>query len=315
MKTIKLLIPFLAILFVANIQLQAQINNITVTMKRNDDNSISLDYKKELPGSYFITIDITSITNCYQDKIEKVVNSSSGNICQLKPIDPQKGIDIAYKYTYLRGNPYPKIDRDFAYLLPFKTGDSIHIIETTSINEKYLDGEKDDEWKSYLTYRSNADTVYCMRKGIVVGIEDNFKIDNSKEYRFTSNMNSILIEHKDGTVARYSGFDKNNIYVKLGDQVYPQTKLGKLVEINTSDYRLYFSVIYLNKERLMNKEETEKKGQSVWADINPRFLNKNLPTHLQHDQTYIVECNDDIFFKEFNRREKKLYTKDKSDFQ
>ncbi len=315
MKTNLIIAMLMALLFTISNHASAQNKDIEITYKRNDDNSIDFHYHKTKPGSYYLKVDFTNLSNCNPEIVERVVKNPDGLVCKLKPLNASEGINFSYKYYYQLGNPYPRIMKDYPYLLPFKTGDSLHIKETTRLSEVYLKAEKDFEWKSFLTFRKQADTVRCMRKGLVVKIEDKNDTDLSVDYNYTSQMNSILIEHEDGTIAEYKGFNKNGIFVKLGQTVYPQTQLGILDEINKSDYRLYFSIMYLNKERLVNEAKTKEKKQTAWTNIDPVFYFTNSLAHLKDEQTYVVENNDEIFYKEFSRREIKRYQKDNSSFK
>lgn len=97
--------------------------------------------------------------------------------------------------------------------------------------------------------RVSADTIYNMRKGIVIDVINEFKTDSLDAYKYTSKMNKIFIEHDDGTIARYVGFNSKSIFIKPGQTVYPQTKLGVLDIFNNSVYRLYFDIYYLKKNK------------------------------------------------------------------
>ena len=49
-------------------------------------------------------------------------------------------------------------------------------------------------------------------------------------------MNSVKIEHNDGTIALYSGFDKNKINVKVGDVVLYGKYSGTELRLEGKDY-------------------------------------------------------------------------------
>jgi len=94
------------------------------------------------------------------------------------------------------------------------------------LTKNILINEAEKTWKAYVVNLQTPDTVYCMRKGIVVDIKRGENSDTSMEKAYTSKTNQILVEHNDGTYSKYIGFDNDKIFVKLGQTVYPQSQLG-----------------------------------------------------------------------------------------
>lgn len=306
-KRICYLITFLTIIGI-NHKLISQNENITISFERNPDKSVDFSYKKKLPGSYYLKLEFQNLNNCYQTEYVGVIKKSSGHLIKLKPIDSKQPVSFSYKYTTIRGNPNPKIDKSFNYVLPFKEGKSIKILESTSLIEKYFNAEEDLNWKSYTVDRINADTIYSMRKGIVIEIVDKYKTDSLDASIFTSGRNKIVIEHEDGTVSSYLGFNKKSIFVKLGQTVYPQTKLGVLSIFNNAIYRLYFEISYL-KEALVSNKIRPLNSKSQMEHITPYFYGANGSFIIKNNHEYIVEIDEAIHFKEFTTREKKKYEK------
>tara|TARA_R110002111_G_C5963786_1_gene369729 strand:+ start:499 stop:1446 length:948 start_codon:yes stop_codon:yes gene_type:complete len=314
---IKLLSGFIAMLLVSNISpnLFAQNDIIQVTSKRNDDKSVDISYTKKLPGSYYVKLEFTSMTNCYQRDFEKVVKSNSGKLLKLRPINDKEHINFSYKLNYIKGHPNPKVDQDFVYVLPFKKGESITVIATTNLKETYFDAEKDTNWKSFAVDRAAAETIFSMRKGIVIEVISQYNTDTTNTYKYTSKMNRITVEHEDGTFARYIGFKRDSIFVKLGQTIYPQTKLGVLDIFNNTNYRLYFDISYLKAVDFNSIRERTIVSENQTAHITPYFYSSSEPVFLENNSDYIVEINEDILFKEFTRREKKKYKKNPLDFE
>ncbi|OGS72841.1 MAG: hypothetical protein A3F91_13275 [Flavobacteria bacterium RIFCSPLOWO2_12_FULL_35_11] len=307
-KRILYLITFLTIIGI-NYKLISQNENITITYERNPDKSVDFSYNKKLPGSYYLKLEFQNLMNCYQTVYEDVIKDGSGHLIKLKPIDSKQHVNFSYKYSSIRGNPNPKIDKSFNYVFPFKTGKSIKILESTSLKEKYFNAEKDSNWKSYIVDRINADTIYGMRKGIVIEIVDKFETDSLDEYIYTSSMNKIVIEHNDGTISNYIGFNKKSIFVKLGQTVYPQTKLGVLNIFNNSTYRLYFDISYLKETNLDHSKKRTLNSQSQMEHITPYFFNSNGSLIVKNNNEYLVEIDEITRFKEFTKREMKQYMK------
>ncbi len=59
-------------------------------------------------------------------------------------------------------------------------------METKSLKETYFEAKKDNNWKSYVADRINADTIYSMRKGIVTEIKSNYDTNPADQYKYTS---------------------------------------------------------------------------------------------------------------------------------
>lgn len=312
-KRICYLITFLIIIGI-NHKLMAQNENIAIAFERNPDNSVDFNYKKELPGSYYLKLEFQNLSNCSHTQYFGVIKNNSGRLIKLRPIDSKQPINFSYKYTFIRGNPNPKIDKSFNYVLPFKEGKSITVLETTSLKEKYFNAEEDPNWKSYLVDRKTADTVCSMRKGIVIEIVDKFETDSLDAYSYISSMNKIIIEHEDGTNSNYFGFDKKSIFVKLGQTVYPQTKLGVLSIFNNTVYRLYFDISYLKEAALDAGRQRSLNAKSQMEHITPNFYGANGPFVIIKNNEYIVEIDETTHFKEFTNREKKKYEQNPQDF-
>ena len=313
-KIIFVLTAFFTIIGINN-KLFSQNNNITVTHKRNPDKSVDISYNKELPGSYYLKLVFPSLDNCYPTKFEGVIKNSSGRLIKLKPINSERNIKFSYTYSSIRGIPNPKVDSLFNYTLPFKKGKKVTIYEASNLGEKYFGSEKPSNWKSYIINSKSPDTVFCMRKGIVIEIINKFKADTLSQKSFTSKRNRIIVEHSDGTYASYTGFNKESISVKLGQIVYPQTQLGTMEVLNKGNYRLSFDVHYLidnNLER--QKKQTLKNRKSQNEYLTPYFITKNGAEKITSNKEYTVFFNETILFQELTRREKKKYKKNPSIF-
>lgn len=304
-----LIIIFLILLGI-NYNLLSQNKNITINFKRNSDNSIDFYYEKKIPGSFYVSIEFTTLTNSYRKKHSNVVKHSSGRLFKLKPINKEQPINFSYKYSYTRGIPNSKVDHLFTYSLPFKKGKKIKVLESSNLNQTFFGSKKPSKWKSYVIDRTYADMVYSMRKGLVVKVIDEFKSDTSGQYDYKSNMNSILVEHSDGTFASYKGFKKGSIFVKPGQMVYPQSQLGTLGIFNDSIYRLYFNIHYLINNDLNSKGKvTLKEQKSNNEFLTPYFYTNNGAEQLKDKNDYLISINETILFQEFSKREKKKYLK------
>ncbi len=310
----KIVLLLLFCVFFTNEEVFAQNNVVDIECKYNDDNTVEISYVKRLPGSYFLKLTFSKLDNCSDSGFEGVIKGYSGRLLTLRPMNTQKNIKFSYNYRYFPGTPNPKVNRDFHYVLPFKSGKTVCVSETKSLRGE-MTGKKELTWKSYLVERTSADTVCSMRKGIVTKIVAKYDEAPSDAYSYTSQLNSITIEHKDGTFSKYKGLNKDLIFVKLGQTVYPQTPLGILNRFDKSTYRLYFNITYLKALNNYFFKQRTLDSKSMIAFVNPFFYCKRGVVKIIHNKKYTVAMNDDVYFKEFTRREKRKYKKHPERFQ
>ncbi|NGY37027.1 peptidoglycan DD-metalloendopeptidase family protein [Flavobacterium sp. XN-5] len=292
--------------------LQAQDRTVEVTSVRNDNKSVDFFYTKNKPGSYTVKIEFNSLSNTSTSLLhEQVVEGNSGRLLSLKPTNSELGIGYGYKTSYAFGNSEPKVDSLFQYLLPFKKGTQITIYESSNLNEKYFGAEKPESWKSYSTNSKTVDSVFAMRKGIVVNLKNEFQNDTITKMLYTSKTNSIQIEHEDGTYASYSGFKKDSFKVKLGDIVYPNTMLGTLANFNNEKYILHFSIYYFDKNRMFESSKSLRASKTPHVYLTPYFYTAAGAIKIIPKNSFTADCNESIIIKEMSKREIKQLLKNK----
>lgn len=282
----------------------AQKDNLKITYKRNPDRSIDFFYKKSSPGSLFLIVDFNKSDNFRDPNFKNVIDSYSGFLFSINPIDKKRPIGFSYRFKVFRGVENAKVDSFFTYALPFKKGESITIEESKSAKQKYLGKQKPKNWKSFAIYKKKSDTVLSIRKGVVVNIGNKYTSDVSREKEFTTKANRVIIEHSDGTLAYYFGFKKNSFLVKEGQTVYPHTPLGTLSLFNKDSYVLVFYVSYLKTNRKGSKIKVSR------AYVNPYFHTSKGSIQFKEKSKEIVAFNESILFKELTKKEIKKYKKD-----
>ena len=301
MKQLILLLVFIPILsFGQKIEIDYEINN---------DNSVSFNYKKNIAGSYLVILEFSNLSNTRaQKKVSKILKNNSGSFLKLKPINEENGIGFQYQTMYFKGNVNSKVNEDYPYILPFNKGDKIIPRENYSLENRYLNEEIPKGWKSYSFTFNEPKEVKAIRKGIVIEIKDTYTPDYSIEASFYSEQNSISIEHIDGTVATYKGFDKNTIHLKEGETVYPQTTLGQLVKYDKRDiYRLYLTLYsYTTKDNisLFSLNSSDDYGITY---LTPKFYARNSQEILKDNIPYIVDFDEKTQFKEMRKKEIKKF--------
>ncbi|MBD0404253.1 hypothetical protein [Flammeovirga sp. EKP202] len=292
----------------------AQDEAIIVNTKRNDDNSVEINFEKNVPGSYYISLNFKSYTNCNTPPTGKVVRGMSGTLVRLRPIDENKSVNCSYSYSYFMGNPNAKPDTTFIYMLPFKKGFNVRCQTLTHLGAKYFNQKEAKNFTAYSFNCESAEVVYSMRKGIVVKVEKDNESDRSKSLSYKSEVNSILIEHEDDTFANYKGFDGDEVYVEPGDMVNPDDQLGRLTHYDRSDrYQLRISVFYREVFEIMPQAKTLKDQTTPYAYIHPYFFTENGNEHLVRGNYYTTQKSEELITKEFSRRELKKWNKKKKD--
>lgn len=297
----------IGIILLFSIQYLHAQNRVVITQRNNQDNSVDIYYNKDMPGTYCIYLNFSKYENTLKPERKFIIDNYSGVLCRLKPIDGNKSITYSYSYIYKQGFPNPKFDSTFVYLLPLKNNNPIEVRYLSNLNAKYFEEEEPKNWKAFQFIRNKADTICSVRKGIVVDIVDKYSVDTTNNYLYSSNRNFIMIEHKDGTYAKYEGLDNKNIFVKLGDVVLPNQPLAKLIQYDKSgNFQLRFSVYYLNEDLL---EIENSKKRNIYGYIDPYFQTTEGIVKLASRKTYISNITENLIIKELSKKELKIRQK------
>ena len=287
-----------------------QKNIIDVDYVINNDNSVSFNYKKNVVGSYLVILDFSNLSNTRaQRRVSKILKNNSGSLfLKLKPINDENSIGFQYRTMYFKGSVNSKVNEDYPYILPFNKGDKITPRDLYSIENRYLNEEVPEGWKSYSFTFNEKKEVKAIRKGIVIEIKDTYTPDYSIEASFYSEQNSISIEHIDGTVATYKGFDKNTIQLKEGEMVYPQTTLGQLVKYDKREiYRLYLTLYsYTTKDNISLFNLNSSDDYEI-TYLTPKFYVRNSLEILKDNNEYLVDFDEKTQFKEMRKKEIKKF--------
>ena len=290
-----------------------QKNSIDVDYIINNDKSVSFNYKKHRPGSYFLIIKFNNLYNTRANTFRRVINGSSGSLLKLKPTNQDEGIGFQYTFQYYQGNLNSKILYDYPYILPFDKGKTNFVNELYSIENTYLKKDLPKNWKSYSFEFKNPQIIRSIRKGTVVEIINKFKSKSDKVYSFYSEQNSIKIEHKDGSIASYKGFGYNQINVKIGQLVFPQTKLGQLAKFDLREiYRLYLNLYSFKTIEGISLNRIKSSSDIEINYITPKFYINGDIKKLKNKEKFEVDYNEDVLFKEMRKREIKKYNNSKS---
>ena len=280
--------------------------------KINEDKTVDFTYKNPRPNTITAIVNFGFLENASsQSKIVKKISKPEGRILSLKPIDSEQNIRFNYSYSYFNYNINPKADKDFIYILPFKKETQMYVEELSYLGSTYSDQTEPKGWKSYSFVSDEAQEIYSVRKGTVVEVIRDYIPDTSKTFTFYKKMNSVKIEHNDGTIALYSGFDKNKINVKVGDVVYPQfNSLGEtIIYDNRGKHRINFTLYYfsLKEGARMSNISTNSEVEDIY--ITPLFYQNGEAVKLKKEFFYESDHDDKTLFQNLSKRQIKKYKK------
>ena len=289
-------------------------NPIEINYVKNQDNSVSFYYKKIVPGSYLVQVYFEELTNTRAANSEtKILKNRTGQLLTLKPESAENQIGFRFSYRYYKGDINSRVKLNFPYILPFKKGKAVIPTDLYSVENVHFNSELPKNWKAYSFDFSEEQMVKAIRKGVVVEIKNSYTADTIRKIDYYSKQNSITIEHKDGTVANYKGFDKNKIKVKLGETVYPQSELGELAKFDSrSLYRLYLSLYYyktINGKSLRNIS-TSDDYEILY--LTPEFFQNGELIELKNGNNYKVQFDEKTLYKEMRKREIKKHKASKT---
>lgn len=282
---------------------------------RNEDNSVTFSYNKNTPGSAFIILKFPSLTNARSGIVKKQITGYGSTLKTLQPIDKSRGIGFSTQSISIMGNVKAKPDTDFRYTFPFSNGKEVLVRSLRNLNDAYADNSP-NSWRGFQFIAKAGDTIRAIRKGEVIEIINDFNEDKDLEYNFKSESNSIIIEHQDGTLAKYSVLKKDSFMVNVGDTVYPTSPLalaGTYDKVTNSQVRLF--VYYLNDNAYdieFNHTQTMSNQTYYYSYIDPFFaIDSKDSSKLKDYDSYMSYLDDDLISAEMKKRELKKWKKGK----
>lgn len=301
-----IIIGFLHIFFATN----GQKSTIQLSSKTNQDGSIDILYDGNFKGSYFLKLQFSYLQNAVYSDFGHVIDGYRGKLTTLKPLNQLNGISFQYVYHYWRGRPLKNYDRSQIYLLPYRKGKTIMVQHLNHINQIF-DLPIPSNWVSYAFITKSPDTIFSCRKGIVVDVINEFQTDTFKLYKYQSQKNYIVVEHDDGTLARYTGFELDKIFVKPGEKVFPGTSMGIIgrYDQTPNHFVLHTYFYYLDTSKKTLEAGSNNSFGIFYNSIAPMFLTDNGPQTLVSNATYHVVSSDEVVKSEMSKKEIKAYGK------
>lgn len=273
--------------------------------------SLEISATKRPVGSYTIQLRFTQMQNTRQSPTYKtVMRGSSQKLLTVAPINAEQPVDCRFSYSYVQGYHSPKLDSSFVYRLPYSTSrEPVVAAELFNLNERYLDGKPVRGWKSWQFSLREGDTVFAMRKGLVVQVHDGEEPTQAGlQSTYRNKSNRIIIEHPDGTLCQYSVLENGSIAVKPGDMVYPGTPIAKAgAYYDGGEYQVRTLVYFPDENK--NFREGDRQNGSVfeWVYYDPWFATPEGDSKLHNRRAYKAVASPELVRKEMTKKEIKQF--------
>lgn len=305
----KKLIVFLFFTYTC-LQAIGQESILKLSSTRNSDNTVDITYEKPDEGTVTVELSFRELANANSPRTVLSVRGTSGTLLTLKPIHKEKPIPYSYTYRSIRGALLPKIDTSFVYILPYEASENVRVSEAGFLRAKYFGAEEPKDWKVYHFYTDKPATVVASRKGTVVKVKDEHDDNKLEDVSYSSQTNNVIIEHADGTLLEYDGFQHGSIKVKVGDVVFPGQSLGINVKRGENKYSVVYSLYYLKSAKLFNvANKGMSNSESYYGWITPVFSTADGESKLENNKSYKASISNEIVTKEMSKREMKKYKK------
>ena len=280
--------------------------------KVNDDKTVDFLYKNLIPNTITVIVNFSFLENTINSsRVVEKVSKREGKLFKLKPMNSEQNIGFNYSYLFFNHNINPKVSDEFVYILPYEKEAQMYVEELSYLGSTYSNKKEPKGWKSYSFSSDEVQEIFPVRKGVVIDVVRDFDVDTTKTFTYYNKMNSVKIEHNDGTIALYSGFNRNEIYVSIGDLVYPKfNTLGKTeVYDSRKKHRINFSLFYYSTKKGVKLSSLFKNDQTEVIYITPDFYQNGESVKLKKDFFYESDYDDKILFQNLSKRQIKKYKK------
>lgn len=208
----------------AALSLAAQKPSVQITASTAPDNSLVFDADVTGYGTFTIRLDLYNIRNAADQENRSVYAEAFGSdlptrILSVSPLDGSKPAEADFQWNWIQGKVDAAPDLGFVYRLPVPAG-RITTVRSLTPSET---GMMRDNLSNFIMWQFSTrdhDQVFAIRKGKVIFVQGYSPDQNSR------GGSTIIVEHADGTQARYAGLMEDSATVIPGDTVYPDTPIA-----------------------------------------------------------------------------------------
>jgi len=290
----KMALMLVSILSLFTIQLKAQ--DIEIKSDLDDKGEYSFKAINHSQRPYFVVMDFKGLVGTCSDTPGSVhrVDSGEEQLCTVKPNQGSTPF-TSYSYRYFTSDPSAKIDQEYPYLIPVKNGTSTEVFHVTNIST--VIGKKAPATWFCMGFDTNpGDTIYASRGGIVVENKTSIE-EKNRDFWYSRDYNYVIILHDDGTVARYSQLENDQVFPKIGDRIIPSQPIGIVFPGNSQNRSHFYFLVY--HENLKTNEPDFALTKFCVSSVTPEIL---LP-----DNKYVAKHFPEVITKEMSRKRKKKY--------
>jgi murein DD-endopeptidase MepM/ murein hydrolase activator NlpD len=284
---------------------QGQEQTLELSSRYDDQGSAIIEVARHGGGSYSLVLELYELSNFITSKFHRRQVSSPGQqLLKLKPESTERSSSFRFRYNYIPGAVNPrKVDPEFIYRLPYSLSANKEAIELVYVNNRYFGGNGNSEnFKSFQFLMNRADTIYSARKGVVVQIVDEHDpIVGMGVVSMNTENNHVLVEHADGTIARYGVLEKGSLIVKPGDRVYPGTPIALAGTLDGEIYQMRFDLYYTTDN--LSEIDSLSDYSITYNYLDPVFSTSAGDTTLTHGTTYTPAMSHDMIVAEMTKRE------------
>lgn len=300
----KLIYRFLFVALISPISSFSQ--DLFVTFSTNQRNDVIFSYEKNFPGSATIILGFKKVENALiSSTISTTVRGSEGRFFILNSVDRARPIKFLFEVRYFRGSILKKVKKYPKYSIPFKDGADVTVEDLKVQDHAKLVTANGEKWMGFKYRSSKPDSVISIRAGVVSELMNNHQNPDDRDPWV--NANFVTVEHLDGSIARYWGFQKGNIKVNVGDQVKPGDLIGIM---DDGESQLHLTVYYIKSYDIDLTVDplTDIEGFD-FQYVNPTVVHQKGAGRLKEGQNYISLMNSDLISSEMTEEEKLRFFK------
>ncbi len=216
-----------AALLLSALPLAAQKPSVEVTARSAADNSLLFDAAVDGFGTFTVRLKTTDIRNhagSGEATAIATLRAPGGEIFSLAPQDASRPVEADYSWDWINGRLDATPDAEFVYRLPVAAGKHTTVRALTPAETGMVrDNIAGFRMWEFSTERNEP--VFAIRKGTVIYVE------GYDAERKQAGGGTIIVEHADGTQARYDTLRSGSALVAPGETVYPDMPIALAGEL------------------------------------------------------------------------------------
>lgn len=301
---------FFFLFFISTTISFAQLRPIKITSERDSNGNVVFYAQNNSSRNYHIVLTMTKLQSLRCDcqlPYEGNVGLGKKRLFKLIPDGLIDQGDWDYRWSFYEGFANPKIKEGVKYLIPAKSGNTIRTLGLQNLRDTYGDEKAPADFYAVGFKMNDGDKVFAARRGTVVEIKNGGERSGGN-LSYSKNSSSILIRHRDNSLARYSVLKNNSFMVKVGDEVGAGDAMALAGGENyATGTHVRLMIYYLSFDK--SKNEGTRYG---WVYLKPAFATQAQDNVVLDDGAeYVSVHTQELIRQEWTRRELKKKGKKK----